>query len=471
MTATIRELGRVGVERTTPGMVGRTHPMLLSHFRALRFLYLAFGAAVLACWAFTPTAAAQIQKLPNDLRIGTASIFEGLPPVPRPPLPPLPPSDDDEGEEKESETGTAPYLDPSSDRASPLIRKPVPLIGKPVCAIVEIGQRKTKTSVYVDPTEPVEAEHDTKLAIDQILTKRLSAPLTTPPNQGLPEFLDAVPGLYLLEGEPQSIRFLDLLTNEFVWEIPVVEPQAMAITEDGAQLVVSSGFGRAPFAPSTLIFIDTEGATAMGQLDVPADLNPNRVAITPDGRFAYVAAAGVDLNGFPTNRDRVLVVDLATRQIANEIQLPGFGRARDLVITPDGERAFVVGTHEVKVIDIATNTVSLHTIVELRTAERALMHPSGTHLYAVPARLPDDFVNFGIGVVDTATMTLVDIITLPLGGQRFDTYDMALTPDGKTLLYADSGVGRVYHIDTVARRIEFATTFSLNARLLVATGP
>ena len=142
------------------------------------------------------------------------------------------------------------------------------------------------------------------------------------------------------------------------------------------------------------------------------------------------------------------------------------------MITPDGQRAFVVGTQEVKVIDLATNTVSLHIIVELRTAERALMHPSGTHLYAVPARLPDDSVNFGIGVVDAASMTLVDLITLPLGGQRFDTYDMAITPDGKTAaLRRQWVVGRVYHIDTVARRIEFATTFSLNARLLVATGP
>ena len=415
MPIRMRKLRCVGARRTTPGMAGGAHPQVFSRPVGLRLFRIPL-AALLACWAFAPSAPAQIQKLPNDLRIGPGSIFTGLPPVMRPPPPPPPPSSDDEGGERESETGLFPYLDPSPDSATLLIRKPVPIIGKPVCAIVEIAQQKTKTSVYVDPAKPVENEHDGKLAIDQILTKRLSAPLTKQPGQGLPELLEAVPGLYVLGDE--SIRFLDLMTNEFEWEISVIQPQAMAVTADGRQLLVTSGFGRSFVTPSILTFIDTESATAAGQLDVPRDLNPGRVAIMPDGRFAYVAAAAVDLNGFPTNRDRVLVVDLATRQITAEIQLPGFGRAQDLFITPDGQRAFVVGTHEVKVIDIATNTVSSHIIVELRTAQRALMHPSGTHLYAVPARLPDQSVNFGIGVVDTATMTLVDVITLPLGGQR-----------------------------------------------------
>ena len=469
--ATIRKLEWERVERAARRLVDRANSQVFLHPADPHFPPIPLAAALLACLMFAPIAVAQVEQLPQDLRIGPRSILTGLPPVMRPPPPPPPPNGDDDGKEKESETGLFPYLGPSSGGAPALISEPVPLSGKSVCAIVEIGQQKTKTSVYVDPAAPIENEHHEKLAIEQILTERRSGPSTKQPGQGLAEFLDAVSGLYVLEDESQSIRFLDLMTNEFGWEIPVVLPQAMAITQDGTQLVVTSGFGRSLVAPSTLTFIDTESAMATGQLDVPRDLNPSRVAITPDGRFAYVAAAAVDLNGFPTNRDRVLVVDLATRQIADEIQLPGFGRAQDLVITPDGQRAFVVGTQEVKVIDIATNTVSSHVVAELRAAKRALMHPSGTHLYAVPARLPNDSVNFGIGVVDAATMTLVDLITLPLGGQRFDSYDMAITPDGKTLLYADSGVGRVYHIDTVARRIEFATIFNLNSRLLVATGP
>ena len=468
MPTTIRKPGCVGVRRTTAEMAAGLLPEVSSRLVGFWFYRIPLAALLAGC-AFAPKVAAQIQRLPSDLRIGPESIYAGLPPVLKPPPPPPPPSSDDEGGEGAIETGLSPYLDPSPDSAPLLIRKPVPIIGKPVCAVVEIGQRKTKTSVYADPVERVENEHNEQLLIDQILTKGLSAPLTKQPGQGLPEILEAVPGLYVLDDE--SIRFLDLMTNQFEWGIPVVEPQAMAVTGDGTQLVVTSGFGGSFVAPSAVTFIDTESATAMGQLDVPVDLNPSRVAITPDGRFAYVAAAGLDVNGFPTSLDRVLVVDLAAREIADEIQLPGFGRAQDLVITPDGQRAFVVGSHEVKVIDIATSTVSSHIIVELRNAERALMHPNGTHLYAVPARLQEDFVNFGIGVVDAASMTLVDVIPLPLGGQRFDTYDMAITPDGKTLLYADSGVGCVYHIDTVARRIEFATTFSLNARLLVATGP
>ena len=263
MPTTIRKPGRVGVRRTKAEMAGGLHPEVSSRLVGLGFYRIPLAALLAGC-AFAPKVAAQIQRLPNDLRIGSESIYAGLPPVVKPPPPPPPPSGADEVGESESETGLSPYLDPSPDSVPLLIRKPVPIIGKPVCAIVEIGQQKTKTSVYVNPAEPAEYEHDEKIPIDQILTKRLSAPLTKQVGQGLPEFLEAVPGLYVLDDE--SIRFLDLMTNQFDWGIPVVQPQAMAITADGAQLVATSGFGRSLVAPSTLTFIDTESAMAMGQL-------------------------------------------------------------------------------------------------------------------------------------------------------------------------------------------------------------
>lgn len=77
------------------------------------------------------------------------------------------------------------------------------------------------------------------------------------------------------------------------------------------------------------------------------------IAITPKGAFAYVADSG--FNG----RERVLVVDTATNTVATEV--PVGVDPNGIAITPDG--AFVYGTN-----DFADNVSSR----VLRTSSRAV---------------------------------------------------------------------------------------------------
>jgi len=75
---------------------------------------------------------------------------------------------------------------------------------------------------------------------------------------------------------------------------------------------------------------------------------PSDVAITPDGKTAYVV-----------DNEKVVPIDIATNKAGTPIPIPLFGEA--IAITPDGRFAYVtsifVGPSEVSKIDLATNTV------------------------------------------------------------------------------------------------------------------
>jgi YVTN family beta-propeller protein len=73
---------------------------------------------------------------------------------------------------------------------------------------------------------------------------------------------------------------------------------------------------------------------------------PWYVAVTPDGKSAYVVDIGTD---------NIYVIDTATNTVVDTVKVgesPG-----GVAVTPDGKKAYVVFSNSVGVIDTATNTV------------------------------------------------------------------------------------------------------------------
>ena len=99
----------------------------------------------------------------------------------------------------------------------------------------------------------------------------------------------------------------------------------------------------------TVSVINTATNLVVGS-PIAVGINPNGVAITPNGAFAYVTnyADGT-----------VSVIDTATNSVVGSPILVGDG-PNVVAITPDGAYAYVPNTNEdtVSVIDTATNTVS-----------------------------------------------------------------------------------------------------------------
>jgi YVTN family beta-propeller protein len=141
---------------------------------------------------------------------------------------------------------------------------------------------------------------------------------------------------------------IDTATNTEVATIPVVGVGVfgVAITPDGKHAYVANQ------GSNNVSVIDTASNTVVGP-PIPVGNGPFGVAITPDGKHVYVA------NGNTTN---VSVIDTASNTVVGT-PIPVGISPSGIAITPDGQHVYVANASNnndgnVSVIDTATNTVA-----------------------------------------------------------------------------------------------------------------
>src|SRR5947199_240574 len=169
---------------------------------------------------------------------------------------------------------------------------------------------------------------------------------------------------------------------------------------------------------------------------VTAGTGPQAVAITPDGRFAYV----VNL----TSND-VSVINTATNTVAATVAV-GFGPF-GVAITPNGAFAYVTAfgarcaNGGVWVISTATNAV-VATVPLVGCSTGVAITPDGAFAYVA------NNSSNTVSVIETATKTVVatlDVGAGPLG--------IAVTPDGAFVYVTNSNSDSVSVIDTALRTV------------------
>jgi YVTN family beta-propeller protein len=181
---------------------------------------------------------------------------------------------------------------------------------------------------------------------------------------------------------------------------------AIAMAPDGAKAYVSLGDGKVlPFSPSSLTFGSpiTVGTAGVGQ-----------IAFTPDGTRAYVAVTD---NGSGTD---VKVIDAASDTVLTTIFT--CGGPNGLVITPDGQKAFVnCGNGNLAVINTATDTVidSLIPTDHLQGTTIAIS-PDGARVYVTAFSSPSTITT----VINTATLATEHVFT-------DEPKDLAFSRDGR----------------------------------------
>jgi YVTN family beta-propeller protein len=194
----------------------------------------------------------------------------------------------------------------------------------------------------------------------------------------------------------------------------------------------------------SVVNIDTNIVLA----NIPVGFTPNYIAITPDGKKAYLA----NFSG-----SSVSVLDLTSNTIIAVIPLGMNNNSNNqpstILIIPNGKRAYtgnVDGT--ISIIDTSTdkliNTLDIGGPV-------IILSPDGKYIYAVSGN--------SVAVISTINNIVVNIIPIP----NFSD-SLAITPDGSRLYVAISGTfpsydNRVVVIDTV--------TSSIIATLNVGTRP
>lgn len=179
--------------------------------------------------------------------------------------------------------------------------------------------------------------------------------------------------------------------------------------------------------------------------DTPAGL-----AITPDGRFAYIANNNND--GIP-NGDSVSVLDLSTNTIVTTIHDASFNQPYTVTINASGTKAYVTNSNSttITIINIATNTV-IGTIGGFDGPSGMVITPDGSTAYVNNYGSPS-----GLGSGNATTVRVVDLNTNTIVGSPITVglapASLAITPDGAfvyVINYVDGnpGTGTVSIIQT-----------------------
>ncbi len=213
-----------------------------------------------------------------------------------------------------------------------------------------------------------------------------------------------------------NVTVVDTARHEVLQVVPVgASPTALALTPDGSRALITNSS-----CPCALTIIETVTLSVLGTVSLPSLARD--VAVSPDGRLAYVAVDGAG----------VVVVDLETLSEAARVGLAV--PAVYMAIAPDGNTAYAIG-RTVSIIDVLTRQVIRTIALNLDVVSFAL-DPVAQRLYV-------GMFGQGLRVLDLAAGT--EVRSLATSGAP----TLALSPD-RTRLYLVGG-------DTQLRVLDAAT--------------
>ena len=178
--------------------------------------------------------------------------------------------------------------------------------------------------------------------------------------------------------------------------------------------------------------INTASNTVIATIS-PFNLQPLGIAITPDGKTAYVATST-----FPNGE--VIVIDTATNTITTTITVGVQGLPFDVGITSDGLFAFVTNLNGnfITQIDTSTNTTIAMAAPTPGTNSFGITSPLiGTKLYL--AQNSSSLVS----VLDTNTLAFSPVL-----GGIVTPIEIAMTPDGNFIYISQNTANFVTKMNT-----------------------
>ena len=240
--------------------------------------------------------------------------------------------------------------------------------------------------------------------------------------------------LIVCNRDTNDVSVIDAAGMKEVGRVPVMrEPMCAAVTPDETKIIVSNALPVGPATEPTLAasvcILDAKELKQTACVKLPAGCtNLRGVAVSPDGKWAYIVHGLGRFNVPPTQLERgwintnaLTIIDLAKneRYATMLLDYPTEGAADPwgLTITPDGKRLFLTlsGTHQMVRIEVA----KLHELLE--------------------GKVPDDLA----GPPDLASQnTWFTIKKTPAEGRQLLTDDLAaLYQAGVIERYACGGVG------------------------------
>jgi YVTN family beta-propeller protein len=289
--------------------------------------------------------------------------------------------------------------------------------------------------------------------------------------------------LYVTNSAGDDVTIIDVATNKPIGRIEV-GPHPHGIAVPAAQdviLVTIEGHGQAK--PGELVWIDPQTDKIIRRMNIGP--MPNQLALTPDGKFAYIPAMDgyyevVDLaqakmieriftGGRPHNTicsadgkhmylapmgspKKVTIVDTATHKPIGEI--PFSNVVRPVAVSKDEKRFYanVDGLVGIEVADLASRKMIHRIPAEL--AEEHKKKASRSHGLGIRPDQKEiwecDVEHHEVHVYDITGEKPKQIATIPIGSQ---VYWLTFSPDGKTCYVSARGAGEVAAVDTATKKI------------------
>lgn len=183
--------------------------------------------------------------------------------------------------------------------------------------------------------------------------------------------------------------------------------------------------------------------------------SPAGVAITPDGRFAYVA--NNNNAGIP-GADTVSVINIATNTVVTTISNPSFNEPYTITINPAGTKAYVTNSNSttITIIDIATNTV-VGTIGGFDGPSGMAITPDGNTAYVNNYGGPEGLQSGNADTVRVVNLNTNAIVGAPIV-VGLAPAGLAITPNGAfvyVINYVDGnpGTGTISIIQTSSNSV------------------
>lgn len=225
-----------------------------------------------------------------------------------------------------------------------------------------------------------------------------------------------------------TVTPVDLATNQAGAPIPVGgDPDSVAISPDGRTAYVSNEID------GTVSVIETATDRVAGA-PIAAGSNPAEVALTPSGGTLYVTD---ELS------NRVTVIDTATREPIGSIKVGSFPNG--IAVAPDGLSVLVsnAGADTVSVIDTLTNTVASTPISVGEEPLGIAFTPDGAKAFVA------DGNGKSVTVIDARTDT-VEAAAIKVGKEPGA---IAVTTDGSRAYVANDESNSVSVIDTATNQV------------------
>ncbi len=232
--------------------------------------------------------------------------------------------------------------------------------------------------------------------------------------------------LYVGSDELSTVSVVDTTTDRIVGDINVgLSPDWLSLSPDGRQLVASV------WGADQVVLVDTTTDRIIGRVSVT---KPDRSAISPDGRIAYVGSSSLD-------HPALTIVDLSKPAVIGRVPVPHTPSA--LAISPDGKRLYftIEGTDAVQVLDTGRNRIVA--TVPAGASPHGLVWASAAYGILALSRQRGE-----LEILDPVRNVVRGVVAV---GRH--PYGIAASADDRTVYVTNEGSGDLSVVDLVNRTV------------------